>query len=175
MLKNGWDVTLKALAGTITVLWSIRQNDAPSAAVVATAVWTDTTAGDFTTALSVGKSLMNGVSLGTGLTINDLTTKTGYSLVATTGLGNQTANITGNLSGSVGSVTGAVGSVTGAVGSVTGAVGSVTGLTASDVGAIKTKTDSLTFTSAGFVDANVQKINDVTITGDGQVGTEFGV
>ena len=38
--------------------------------------------------------------------------KTGYSLTATTGLGNQTANITGNLSGSVGSVTGAVGSVT---------------------------------------------------------------
>lgn len=34
--------------------------------------------------------------------------KTGYSLTATTGLGNQTANITGNLSGSVGSVTGAV-------------------------------------------------------------------
>jgi hypothetical protein len=48
--------------------------------------------------------------------------KTGYSLTATTGLGNQTANITGNLSGSVGSVTGAVGSVTGAVGSVTAAV-----------------------------------------------------
>ena len=32
--------------------------------------------------------------------------KTGYSITATTGLGNQTANITGNLSGSVGSVTG---------------------------------------------------------------------
>jgi hypothetical protein len=99
-------------------------------------------------------------------------------------------NITGNLSGSVGSVTGAVGSVTGAVGSVTGnvggnvtgsvgsvvgAVGSVTGLTASDVGAIKAKTDSLAFTVAGQVDANVQSINDVTITGDGQVGTEFSV
>jgi len=53
--------------------------------------------------------------------------KTGYSLTATTGLGAQTANITGNLSGSVGSVTGAVGSVTGAAGSVTGAVGSVAG------------------------------------------------
>lgn len=54
--------------------------------------------------------------------------KSGYSLTATTGLGNQTANITGNLSGSVGSVTGAVGSVTGAVGSVTGNVGgNVTG------------------------------------------------
>ena len=53
--------------------------------------------------------------------------KTGYSLTATTGLGNQTANITGNLSGSVGSVTGAVGSVTGNVGgNVSGSVDSVT-------------------------------------------------
>jgi hypothetical protein len=43
------------------------------------------------------------------------------------------------------------------------------------VDAIKAKTDSLTFTTAGLVDANVQQINDVTITGDGQVGTEFGV
>lgn len=109
--------------------------------------------------------------------------KSGYSLTATTGLGNQTADITGSLSGSVGSVTGAVGSVTGnvggnvvgSVGSVTGAVGSVTGLTASDVGAIKAKTDSLTYTVAGVLDANVQRINDVVITGDGQVGTEFGV
>lgn len=37
------------------------------------------------------------------------------------------------------------------------------------------KTNSLTFTVAGQVDSNVQSINDVTITGDGQVGTEFGV
>lgn len=52
--------------------------------------------------------------------------KTGYSLTATTGLGNQTADITGSLSGSVGSVTGAVGSVTGNVGgNVTGSVGSI--------------------------------------------------
>lgn len=43
------------------------------------------------------------------------------------------------------------------------------------VDAIKAKTDSLTFTVAGQVDANVQSINDVTITGDGQSGTEFGV
>ena len=87
--------------------------------------------------------------------------KTGYTLTATTGLGNQTADITGSLSGSVGSVT--------------GAVGSVTGLTASDVGAIKTQTDKFTFTVANVVDANMQRINDVTITGDGQSGTEFGV
>jgi hypothetical protein len=29
--------------------------------------------------------------------------------------------------------------------------------------------------TTGIVDANIQKINDVTITGDGQPGTEFGV
>ncbi len=40
-----------------------------TAAQIATGIWQDTTAGDFTTALSVGKSLMNGVTLGTGLTI----------------------------------------------------------------------------------------------------------
>lgn len=42
-----------------------------------------------------------------------------------------------------------VATTTGAVGSVTGAVGSVTGLTASDVGAIKTKTDFLPSATAG--------------------------
>ena len=57
--------------------------------------------------------------------------KTGYSLTATTGLGNQTANITGNLSGSVGSVT-------------------------------------------ATVNADVKKINAVTIVGDGSA-TPFNV
>lgn len=58
----------------------------PSAATIATAVWTDTTASDFTTALSVGKSVMNGVTLGTGLTVarvtltDTLTTYTGNTV-----------------------------------------------------------------------------------------------
>lgn len=86
-------------------------------------------------------------------------------------LPDQTMNITGNITGNL---TGSVGSVTGAVGSVTGAVGSVTGLTASDVGAIKAKTDSLTFTVAGQADANIQYVNDVAVAGDGQAGTEWG-
>lgn len=43
-----------------------------------------------------------------------------------------------------------------------------------EVAAIKAKTDQLTFTSAGTVDANIQKINDVTIVGDGS-GTPFNV
>jgi hypothetical protein len=92
-----------------------------TAAQIATGVWQDATAGDFTAAGSIGKSVLNGVTLGTGLTVNDITTKTGYSLSGTQTF-NVTGNITGNLSGSVGSVTGAVGSVTGSVGSVTAGV-----------------------------------------------------
>jgi hypothetical protein len=57
--------------------------------------------------------LPSAISLAAGaVTVGTNNDKTGYSLTAGTGLGNQTANITGNLSGSVGSVTGAVGSVT---------------------------------------------------------------
>ena len=47
------------------------------------------------------------------VTVGTNNDKTGYSLTAGTGLGNQTSNITGNLSGSVGSVTGSVGSISG--------------------------------------------------------------
>lgn len=47
-----------------------------TAAQIATGIFQDTTAGDFTTALSVGKSIMNGVALGTGLTINAYTGNT---------------------------------------------------------------------------------------------------
>ena len=55
-----------------------------TAAAIAAGVWKDTTAGDFTTASSIGLSVMNGVALGTGLKVNDITTKTGYSITGTT-------------------------------------------------------------------------------------------
>jgi hypothetical protein len=41
--------------------------------------------------------------------------------------------------------------------------------------AVASAVTGLNFTVAGVVDANVQRINDVVITGDGQVGSEFGV
>lgn len=44
-----------------------------------------------------------------------------------------------------------------------------------EIAAIKAKTDSLTFTVANVLDANIQRINDVAVTGDGQPGTEFNV
>lgn len=49
------------------------------------------------------------------------------------------------------------------------------GATFDDLTAVKAKTDSLTFTVAGSLDANIQHINDVELTGDGQAGTEFNV
>jgi len=44
----------------------------------------------------------------------------------------------------------------------------------SNIDAIKVKTDKLTFTSGNDLDANIQKVNDVTVTGDGELGTEWG-
>lgn len=98
--------------------------------------------------------------------------KTGYTLTATTGLGNQTANITGNLTGSVGSVTGH----TPQTGDTFALANGATGFVAIDtvVDAIKAKTDSLAFTVAGVVDANVQRVNDVAVAGTGSPGTEWG-
>jgi hypothetical protein len=101
-------------------------------AAIATAVWQDATAGDFTAASSIGKSLYtSGVIPGAanGLFIAGTN-------AATTVTTSFTSTFTGNLTGSVGSVTGAVGSVTGAVGSVTGAVGSVTGAVGSVTAAV---------------------------------------
>lgn len=42
------------------------------------------------------------------------------------------------------------------------------------VDAVKAKTDGLTFTVAGAVDANIQRVNDVVVTGTGASGDEWG-
>lgn len=44
----------------------------------------------------------------------------------------------------------------------------------SNVDAVKAKTDSLTFTQAGNVDANIQYVNDVQVSGTGATGDEWG-
>lgn len=48
----------------------------------------------------------------------------------------------------------------------------VAGYIDTEVAAIKAKTDSLTFSVAGQVDANIQYVNDVQIQGTGAVGTD---
>ena len=50
----------------------------------------------------------------------------------------------------------------------------VAGYIDTEVAAIKAKTDSLTFTVAGQVDANIQSVNDVTVNGNGSAGTPWG-
>lgn len=88
--------------------------------------------------------------------IRDNTGTAGAGLTAID-LPNQTMDITGNITGNL-----------------SGSVGSVTGLTASDVGAIKAKTDSLNFGVTGKVDANVTHVNETEVTGDGSLGNEWG-
>lgn len=101
-----------------------------TAAQIATGVWQDTTAGDFTTAASIGKSVLNGVALGTGLTIN------GY-------VGNTVQ--TGDAYARLGAP---------ANGSVSADVAAVK----VDTAAVKVQTDKLTFTVANVLDANALRV-----------------
>lgn len=114
-------------------------------------------------------------SVTSGVTVTTNNDKTGYSLTATTGLGNQTANITGNLSGSVGSVTGAVGSVTGNVGgNVVGSVASVTNQVTANIAQIGGQTASasspVSFPASVANDSTVAK--DATVAKDSTVAKE---
>lgn len=115
---------------------------------------------------------------------------------------NLIGNITGNLSGPVTLAAGAVQAIWDAATSVlttTGSIGKriadfLTGdafvrlgapvgashsadiaTLKTDTLAIKVKTDSLTFTKANEIDANVQSLNGVAVTGDGSAGDKFGV
>lgn len=117
LIENAWSTT-RGLAGTALPAAAA---DAAGGLPISDAGGLDMDAVKNNVAAIIADTGTDGVVVASG-------SKTGYSLTSGTGLGNQTANITGNLSGSVGSVTGAVGSVTGAVGSVTGNVGgNVTG------------------------------------------------
>ena len=133
-----------AIAATVQVYPSFPQtgdNFARLGAPAGASVSADVAAMKVDTAAILADTGTDGVVVAAG-------SKTGYSLTATTGLGNQTADITGNLSGSVGSVTGAVGSVTGNVGgNVAGSVGSVTGAVGSVTGAVGSVTAGVTVTT----------------------------
>jgi hypothetical protein len=99
--------------------------------------------------------------------------KSGYSLTATTGLGNQTANITGTIS-TVTNLTNAptAGDLTATM--KTSVTTAATAATPTVLLTSGTGTGQVALAS-GIVDANVQKINDVTITGNGVNPNEFGV
>jgi hypothetical protein len=53
-------------------------------------------------------------------------------------------------------------------------VASVLAAVDTEVAAIKAKTDGMTFTVAGFLDSNIQYVNDVAVQGTGASGNEWG-
>lgn len=53
-------------------------------------------------------------------------------------------------------------------------VNTVAGYVDTEVAAIKAKTDSLNFTVAGQVDANIQYVNDTAVNGAGTSGNPWG-
>lgn len=120
---------------------------------------------------ATGASTTN-ITAGTITTVTNLTnapTAGDFTAVMKTSIGTAVA------ASAVASVTGNVGgNVTGSVGSVVGAVGSVTGLTSADVGAIKAKTDSLTFTTAGMVDSAIKRVGATTLNAAGTGGQGYG-
>lgn len=50
----------------------------------------------------------------------------------------------------------------------------IAGYLDTEIAAIKAKTDGLTFTVAGYVDSNIQYVNDVAVTGTGAAGNTWG-
>ncbi len=166
-LTNLGDTRIANLDTTVSSRLATSGYTAPTnltAAQIATGIWQDTTAGDFTAASSVGKSIMNGVALGTGLTINSYTGNTpqtgdsfariGSAGVGLTNLGDtRIANLDATVSSRSTYSGGAVASVTGNVG---GSVGSVTANVNTNANAtetaIKAKTDNLPASPAAVSD-----------------------
>lgn len=61
-----------------------------------------------------------------------------------------------------------------AFGTVNSTLSTIAGYVDNEVAAIKAKTDQLTFTVPNVLDANIQRVNDVAVIGDGGTGTEWG-
>ena len=64
--------------------------------------------------------------------------------------------------------------VAAAIAAVSAKIDTVDDFLDTEIAAIKAKTDGLTFTVAGVVDANIRRVNDVTVTGTGAPGDEWG-
>ena len=160
-------VLLQATQSGVTIPTVTTVTNQLTAAAIATGVWQDSTAGDFTTALSIGKSIMNGVTLGTGLTINAYTGNTPQT-------GDSFARLTGT-----GAVTFASLTVSGAT-TLTGNVSMVAGLTVTQStlnGAAISCTGNGSgpgiISTGGLTGAGILGVGGAT-SGDGIQGVAFG-
>jgi hypothetical protein len=167
--------TLGSVAGTVGSVAAAVTVGSTSQSAIVEGVWNET-AGDYSTAGSMGFQLSQAISLGAIVNgvwdepkANHTTADTyGEFLDATIG-SRATQTSVDTIDNFLDTEIAAILEDTGTT--LDGKIDTIDTI----VDAIKAKTDSLTFTVAGVVDSNVQRINDVAITGDGQVGTEFGV
>lgn len=179
-------------AGTITTTTNLTTNNdktgygLSSAAVQA--IW-DALTSALTTASSIGKLLVDNINA----TISSRLATSGYTAPldaagTRSAVGLASANLDTQLSGINSKTTNLPAApadetlVIAATNAIMARLGAPAGASMSadvaavkvDTAATKTKTDSLTFTVAGQVDSNIQYVNDVAVTGNGQVGTEWG-
>jgi hypothetical protein len=157
---------------------------APTAAEIADAVWDESTTGH-TTSGTFGEQLktdVDAILVDTGTTLDGRIPAALVSGRMDVSVGAMAANVLTATAINNDAITAAK-IANGAIDAATFAadvdaeilsyiVDDATRIDASD---LNSKIDSLTFTQAGHVDANIQRINDVAITGNGSPGTEFGV
>ncbi len=170
-------------------------SDIPTAATIADAVWDEVLSGH-TTAGTAGKGLIDSSSAGnpwsTDIASGYTGTQAGNVLNGVKAKTDQLAFTTANqVDAQVKSMatdtltSGALASsavtelqtglaTSSALSTAQSDITAIKGAVDTEVAAIKAKTDSLTFTVGGQVDANVQSINDTTVTGNG-TSPKFGV
>lgn len=100
-LGGAFTTTSSSVYSTASLANAPTGGTAPTVAQIATAVWQDTTAGDFTTASSIGKALF--VNAVPGAAGGHFIAGTNAATTVTTSF---TTTFTGNLTGSVGSISG---------------------------------------------------------------------
>ncbi len=151
--KGDWNIGKTGYSLTATTgLGNQTANISGSITSVTNAVTVGTINANVITAASIAAAALNGKgdwNIG----------KTGYSLTATTGLGNQTANIAGSIT-----------SVTNAV--TVGTNNDKTGYSLTQ--SFPANFASMGISVGGVVNADVKYVNAIQVTGDGQPGTEWG-
>ena len=162
--------------------WNIGKTGYALSAAGVQAIW-DALTTALTTVGSIGKLLVDNinatVSSRSSHSAADVWASAARTLTAATNItstGGTTVPQTGDSYARIGAPAGAsVSADIAAVKSDTAAILTDTGTTLDTaVSAIKTQTDKFVFTVANQVDANIQSVNDVTVTGNGQAGTEWG-
>ena len=157
------------VAGSAVASFSLRKDSGLKIGVNSGAV---SFTGGLTISSAAGSALTLSSSGGNGHGLAASGNGSGSGLSGTGGVTGHGALFTGGATSGAGLL--AEGSAGNANGIECVANGSGIDLAADNIAAIKAKTDSLAFTVAGQVDANVQYVNNVLVTGNGQPGTEWG-